>query len=100
MKFLNKGGDIFYMSDQNQKKPVVAAVTGAIIGAGIVAAGVAALKDKKNREKVKKVLTSVKDNAKGILENIKKETLDKKEDIKNKPREELKKVKVVTNSTK
>jgi gas vesicle protein len=43
--------------------PVGTALKGAVVGAGIVVAGAVALKDKKNRDKVKKVLTDVKDQA-------------------------------------
>lgn len=40
--------------------PVVAAATGAIVGAGVAIAGAVAMKDKKNREKVKEVFNEAK----------------------------------------
>lgn len=78
------------MTDQNQKKqdmgksgfnPVVAAVTGAVVGAGVAIAGAVALKDKKNREKVKEVLTEVKDKATGFMEEMQKQAQDKKDEV-------------------
>ena len=47
------------MKNQDKEKninPVAAIATGVVIGAGVAAAGAALLQDKKNREKVKKVL--------------------------------------------
>ncbi len=65
------------MTNSKQKKKskfsVVAGITGAIIGAGAAVAGAFALKDKKNRDKVKKVLTNVKNQAEGYVKKIKKE---------------------------
>ena len=66
------------MTNSKQKKkggvnPVFATVTGAVIVAGAAVAGAFALKDKKNRNKVKKVLTNVKDQAVGYMEKIQKE---------------------------
>lgn len=75
------------MTDQNQKKqnegkggvnPVVAVVTGAIVGAGVAVAGAVALNDKKNREKVKKVLTNAKDQAVEYVEKMQKEMKEEK----------------------
>jgi hypothetical protein len=45
---------------------------------GIAVAGAFILKDKKNRDEIKKALTGVKDKAMNYLENVQKET-DKKE---------------------
>lgn len=41
--------------------PIAAAVTGAVIGAGIAVAGAVALKDEKNRDKVNEVLGNIKE---------------------------------------
>ena len=50
------------MKDQNNKNgsvnSIAAVVTGALVGAGVVAAGALALKDKKTRVKVNDVLAS------------------------------------------
>lgn len=81
------------MINQNQKKqdkekggvnPVVAAVTGAVVGAGVAIAGAIALKDEKNRQKVKDVLTNAKDQAVGYMEDIQKQAQDKKIEIQDK----------------
>ena len=59
-------------------KTAVAAVTGAIVGAGMAVAGAIVLKDKKNQEKVKQVLTNVKDKAMGYMEKMENEEKEKK----------------------
>jgi hypothetical protein len=61
--------------------PLIAAIAGAIFGAGAAIAGTVALKDKKNRDKAKKVLTNVKNQALGYVKKIQKET--KNEETKN-----------------
>ncbi len=60
--------------------PVVLAVTGAVIGAGIAVAGVGAvaLKDESNRQKVKKVLDAAKDQAVEYIGDVQKQVHDKK----------------------
>lgn len=94
------------MTNQNQKKhneengdisPVVAAITGVVIGAGVAIAGAVALKDEKNREKVKEVLTNVKDQAIGYVEDMQKQVEDKKGEVKEKLAEGKEKVKMATN---
>ena len=85
-----KGGE--YMTDNNQKggvNSVAAVITGAVVGAGI--AGVVALKDKHNRDKVKEVLENVKDQATEYVENLKKMAEDKKEEVVEKGKKEAKK---------
>lgn len=59
-------------------RPVVAAVTGAVIGAGVAIAGAAVMKDEKNREKAKKALNSVKGKAAEYIEDLQKQTQDQK----------------------
>ena len=96
------------MTNQNQKKQdkrkgsvnsVVAGVTGAVIGAGIAVAGAAVvLNDKKNREKVKKVLTNVKKQAIGYMEGVQKQAQDKKGGVEEKLVEGKEKVKKEVNS--
>ncbi len=47
------------MANHNQKggvNPVIAAITGAVVGAGVIVAGVVALKDKKTAQSLKKHL--------------------------------------------
>jgi hypothetical protein len=90
------------MSDSDQKKqdggkvsvnPVAAAVTGAVVGAGIAVAGVVALEDEKNREKAKETLIHVKDQVVGYIENMQKHTQEKKDKTAIKPSGKPKKVK-------
>jgi len=74
------------MINSKQKKkgsinPVFAAVTGAVIGAGAAVAGVFVLKDKKNRNKVTKVINDVKNQAVGYVEKIQKEISTNKKKI-------------------
>lgn len=80
------------MKDQNHKKqnnekddinPVAVAAIGVAIGAGvaIAAAGAVALKDKKNRQKVKEMLTNVKDQVVDYVEDVQKQAQDKKIEI-------------------
>lgn len=70
------------MTDKKQKKKnklaIFAGVSGAIVGAGAAIAGAFALKDKKNRDKVKKVLTKAKNEAVDYAKKIKKEVKSKK----------------------
>jgi uncharacterized membrane-anchored protein YhcB (DUF1043 family) len=57
--------------------PVAAAVTGAVIGAGVAVAGAIALKDEKNQTKVKKALHEAKEQATDYMAEIKKTVGDK-----------------------
>ena len=62
-----------------------AGVTGAAIGLGVAVAGaVVVLNDKKTREKVKEVFTNVKDQTLGYVENMQKQTEDKKSEVEKK----------------
>ncbi len=78
------------MTDKNQKKQdngkdrfnsIIAGVTGVVVGAGVAIAGVVALKDEKNRKKVKEALIDVKDQAIDYIE-------DKKDEKKKKEKEQ------------
>lgn len=69
--------------------PLAAAVTGAVVGAGVAIAGVMALKDEKNRKKVQDALTNAKVQAKGYIDTVQKETEEKKAEIKEKVTKEL-----------
>lgn len=48
---------------KNKINPVAAALTGAVVGAGVAVAGAAVLKDEKNKAALKKVLNTAKDRA-------------------------------------
>lgn len=74
------------MTDQKQKKhnvgnvglnPMVAAVAGAVVGAGVTVAAVV-LKDEKNREKIKEVLTNVKEDTTDYIDDVKSRVHDMK----------------------
>ena len=85
---------------KNGVNPVVVAVTGAIVGAGVAVAGAIALKDKKNREKVKEILSNVKDHTMGYMEDMKKQVEDKKGEVEEaltEGKKEIKKVASVQN---
>jgi predicted translin family RNA/ssDNA-binding protein len=71
---------------KNEMNTIATGVTGAVIGVGIAVAGAAAvvLQDKKSRDKVKKVLINVKDQALGYIEDMQKQTQDKKSDVEEK----------------
>lgn len=74
------------MNNPNEKEdttktgfhPVVAAVIGATVGAGVAIAGAAIMADEKKREKVRKVIDTVKNQAMDYVQNIKKQTAEKK----------------------
>lgn len=67
-------------SDKTTMKtdPIVAAVAGAVVGAGIAIAGVAALKDKKNVEKVKKTVKDIKEAAINNIEDMQNQSISTK----------------------
>jgi len=73
---------------QDEKKgvfsPVGIAVTGAVVGAGIAVAGAFALKNEKNREKVKDAFKSIKKQAAGYMEDMQKQAQDKKDEVSEK----------------
>jgi hypothetical protein len=66
------------MMSKNKNKSALASAAGAAIVAGVAVASAFVLKDKKNREKVKKVLTNAKDQAVDYMQDVQKKT-DKKE---------------------
>jgi F0F1-type ATP synthase membrane subunit a len=66
------------MMSKNENKSALAGVAGAAIVAGVAVASAFVLRDKKNREKVKKVLTNAKDQAVDYMQDVQKKT-DKKE---------------------
>lgn len=60
--------------------PMVAAVAGAVVGAGIAVAGVA-LSDEKNRKKVIQAATNLKDNLVTYVEKTQKQVETKKAEL-------------------
>lgn len=69
--------------DERQKgfNQAAAVVAGAVVGAGVAVAGMVALKDEKNRKKVKEALTNVKDQAIDYMEDMQKQAQDKNDEI-------------------
>lgn len=91
------------MKDNNQRggvSPVMAAVAGAVVGAGVAVAGAIVLEDKKNREKIKKVLNNTKNQAINYMESIQKQAENRKGEIEEKLTEGKEKVKKITKSVK
>lgn len=91
------------MTNQNNQggiNPVAAAVAGAVVGAGVGVAGAVVLGNKKNREKISKVLNNVKDQAVDYVENMQKQAEVKKEEIEEKLTKGGEKVGRVTQSVK
>lgn len=89
------------MTDQNNSiSPMVAAVAGAVVGAGVAVAGTMILEDKKNREKIRKVFNNAKNQAINYVENMQKQVKDKKDEVEEKFTEGNKKVKRITKSVK
>lgn len=84
-----KGGDI--MTDKQDKheahekktgvSPIAAAVTGAVVGAGVAVVGVKAMEDEKTREKVKQVLENARDQAVQYVQNAQKKMPAQGKDI-------------------
>ena len=72
------------MLNQNKNKSALAGVAGAAIVAGVAVASAFVLKDKKNREKVKKVLTNAKDKAVDYMDDMQKGTDKKEKEIEKK----------------
>lgn len=68
----------------------MAAVAGAVVGAGVAIAGAVALSDEKNQEKVKKVLSTVKDGATEYIKNAQ-DAAEEEKDMATKKIEEVKK---------
>jgi uncharacterized membrane-anchored protein YhcB (DUF1043 family) len=64
--------------EKKRINPLFAAITGAVIGAGVTVASVFTFKDKKNQQKMKKVLTNVKDQAEKYVGQIEKKVVVKK----------------------
>lgn len=64
-------------NNQDNKKgmsPMAAGVAGAVVGAGIAVAGAMALKDEKNRAKVKGALNAVKKHASDYVDDLQEKT--------------------------
>ncbi len=78
------------MTDTKKKEivnPLAAAVTGAALGAGVAIAGAIALKDEKNRKKIKGVLNDLKSRGEEVRDDMNKNAGKKVEEIKDKAEE-------------
>lgn len=101
-----KGGknmlNTYKTHDKNNQgvNPVAAAVTGAVVGAGVAVAGTIALQDEGNRKKVKNILTVVKKQALDRMNEMQKQMQHTKGDIEEKVTVGKKEGKKLTNATK
>jgi gas vesicle protein len=87
---------------QNTEKstsPLAALATGVVIGAGVAVAGAVALNDKKNREKVIKVVKDVKNQVSGYMDDMQKTANQKKDEGKETVTQSKKEVKKATKSS-
>lgn len=75
---------------KNGINPVVAGVTGAVIGASVAVAGITVLRDKGNREKVKKKFIDARKQTLDYVKGIRKQTKDKKEKIEKQFKKDVK----------
>lgn len=85
---------------QNRFNQVAAAVTGAVVGAGVGIAGAVVLGDKKNREKISNVLNNVKDQAVDYVEGMQKQAEVKKVEIEKEFKKDKKIAQKVVSSAK
>lgn len=67
---------------KNKNHSIIAAISGAIIGSGVAVASALFFKDKKNRDKVKKVLLNTKDQVVNYVGKIDKEVKKNKKTVK------------------
>ena len=79
--------------------PFVAAVAGAVVGAGVAVAGVA-LADEKNRKKINVAVTDAKELTMEYMANIQKQAQEKKNEIEGKLIADKAKVKMVVDAAK
>lgn len=78
------------MSDSNKKEeivsggisPIVAAVAGAVVGAGAVIVSALTMDKGKAEDKAREVIDEVKKKTVGYVEDIKEKAVDSKEDLK------------------
>lgn len=65
-------------SKQKKKISLIGGITAALIGVGAAVTGTLFFKEKKNRDKVKKVLTKAKKQAVGYAKKVEKKVKNKK----------------------
>lgn len=95
------------MTDSKQKigkksefNSTAAIVTGAVVGVGVAVAGLVALKDEKNRKKVRDVLTNVKNQATDYIDDMQKQAQVRKSGVEKKLASGKETVEKATNSAK
>lgn len=81
--------------ERKHVNPFIAAVTGIIVGAGVVTAGVMSLRNKDNRRKVKKVINKVKTKSQDYLKKTKDFINDNEIEVEVKPKKVIAKKKIV-----
>lgn len=80
--------------------PMVAAMAGAVVGAGVAVAGAIAMKDEKNRKKVKGIISGVKDQAMGYVKKAQKKAEEVKGTFEKTAEDGKKEVKKLSGVTK
>jgi len=93
------------MTNQNNvgksgMNPLIAAVTGVVVGAGVAVAGVVALQDKKSRARVKRVLTHVKNQAVRYFEDMQSQAQVTKDEVGKKLAKSKEKIQKASNEAK
>ncbi len=68
---------------QESPSPVTTAVAGAVIGAGVAIVG-AVLRNKENREKIKEVITNVKDQTSEYIQSMQEQVEDTQDSVEQK----------------
>ncbi len=86
--------------EKGNKGKVLAAVAGAVVGAGAVIASVIAMKDKGNQKKVKDLISTAKEAIQEYKAEVKDKTDKSKENIKNMASDAIKTAEKVTKSAK
>ncbi len=86
--------------ESRNKKSVLVAVAGAVVGAGAVIASVIAMKDKGNQKKIKELVTSTKATVQGFKNDATNQVVKSKENINKMTNQAIKKAEAVTKSAK
>ena len=80
--------------------PVVAAVTGVVVGAGLAIAGVVAMKDKKNQEKVREAVDNTKDKAAELMKDVQEQASKTQDEVETSLSDGKAKAEKIANSAK
>jgi hypothetical protein len=73
----------------NSLNPFVAGITGVVIGAGLAIAGAMALKNEKNKKKIKGILDKLEDKTDNMVQDVKNTANQTKTQAENRMDEEM-----------